>query len=950
MKTHRQSARVAVSLLMTLAWCGAAAAQTPAIKDDAGLFSDTAISKASQAIRDIKSNFNKDLYIETFKAVPANKIADFKNANAKQKEKLFDDWALFRALKALKIDGIYVHIVKTPEYRHLEVVVTEGTLAKAFKLADRAALRDLWLARLKAGEFNKGLDDSVILVKDRLEKNLGPIAAAPAPVPNAVRDYANLFSTAGRARATEGIKTISEKFKVPVTVETFAVPPVAVKTAIDKDKGAGRDKAIADWLRDRQQASKVDGIHLLLCKDPKLIRLGIGPQTEKKAFTPDDRDKVVKVIVEKFKADQFDKGIEDALALMSARVASNIGPLPTPALALNALTDHARLFSPEVVVRVNKEIQALSAKHKTDLTIETFAEAPPELSKFDGAAQSWALARRADAKARGIYVAIINGKPTVTGVDGDGIPDADRKKLGQLLEQKLSARQGNQAIEEGVRFVADTLAAVPIRDQGGFFSDKALAQGNEAIRNLRQRYHRDVIVETYKSVPPELAEGVNLKDAKEKDKLFATWAKDRVKASGRDAVLILICKDPTMLKVEALPDNKWFDQADAEALKDGFLTDLKDRKFDKALADGLAVVSARLEGRPIAKIEPIQTPKKTDTETPIQAKSDSPKTDLKGTAAAKGKSTEFNAMWIVYAVGAVLVLIILIAILRAIVRGSPRPQAHQQGYQQPYPPAQQPYPPQQQPYPPQQQPYPPRAQQPPPGYGGRPASQPPGGYPQAGYPQGGYPQGGYPPQQPQAPAQGGGGGAGGGGGGFVAGMLGGAAGAVAGNILYDKFARGGGQPAGAAPPPPAGTRPPASYDTGRTADYGNTGGGSSGGDQSHLATGGDWSSPQETTGGGGSAGGDWGEQPAPAQDAGGGDWADQQQDAPQPDTGGGDWGGGDAGGGDAGGGDAGGGDAGGGDWGGSADAGGGGGDAGGGDWGGGGDAGGGGGDAGGGDY
>jgi len=918
MKTHRQSARVAVSLLVMLAWCGVAAPQTPVVKDDAGMFSAAAVSKASQAVRDIKSQFNKDLSIETFKAIPPSKVADFKKANEKQKQKLYDDWAIFRA-KTLKIDGVYVHIVKTPG--HLEGLVNPATLKQAFTLADRDKLRELWLARLKAGEFDKGLEDSIALVRDRLEKNLGPVVSAP--VANTVRDDAGLFTQAALGRAMATLKSINDKWKIPVTVETFASPPPAVKAAAKSDSA----KAYADWLRDRQRDSKADGIHVLLCKDPKLIRIGIGPQTEKKAFTAEDRKLVFKLIADKFSSKDFDAGLEGALSLVRTPVDKNLTPPNTPALVLNAVTDHARLFTPGVVDRLNKQIKELTGKNKMDLTIETFAAPPPELSGRPEAA--WPMVRTATAKSKGIYIAIINGRPHVSAVDSDAISAADRDKIGAILK----ANQRDKALEESITFVADTLAAVPIRDDGGFFSADALAKGNAAIRNLRQRYHRDVIVETYQTVPADLAAGVDLKDSAAKQKLFQSWARDRLKASGRDAVLVLICKDPTMLEVEASPDNKWFGKADVVALRDGFLNDLKKRKFDEALADGLTVVAARLEGQPIAKVEP--QPKKNVTD-PAQAKVDGSKTEVKGTAAVKGR-TEFNPMWIVYGAGGLLVLIVLIAMLRGKSR-DPGPQAAYQ--QQPYP-APQAYQ-QQQPYPQQQ---PPRPQQP---YGGRPANYPQG-QPQGNYQQG-YPQGGYPPQQPQpqAPAQGGGGG-----GGFVAGMLGGAAGAVAGNILYDKFARGGGQQAGAAPQPPAGGRPPASsYDSGTPAsDHGKMPGGAN--DPGYVASGGDWSSQQEATGGGGSAGGDWGEQPAPAQDVGGGDWGDQPQEAPRQDAGGGDWGSSDpapqdtgAGGDWGGGGDSGGGDAGGGDWGGGGDSGGG--DSGGGDWGGGGDSGGG--DAGGGDY
>ncbi len=85
------------------------------------------------------------------------------------------------------------------------------------------------------------------------------------------------------------------------------------------------------------------------------------------------------------------------------------------------------------------------------------------------------------------------------------------------------------------------------------------------------------------------------------------------------------------------------------------------------------MVAARLEGRPIAKIDPIQPPKKAETD-PVQAKVDPRKTDVKGAVTEKGK-TEFNPMWIVYGAGGLLLLIILISMMRGKSRG-PAPPDH----------------------------------------------------------------------------------------------------------------------------------------------------------------------------------------------------------------------------------------------------------------------------------
>src|SRR5579871_1932118 len=98
-------------LLFGLLGSSALAAIVAEVRDEAGFFSADAVRRANEVIDDIHRDFKKDLLIETFKTVPADKAEEFKKLDKAGHAKFYNDWALQRARTA-KVNGVYVLIVK----------------------------------------------------------------------------------------------------------------------------------------------------------------------------------------------------------------------------------------------------------------------------------------------------------------------------------------------------------------------------------------------------------------------------------------------------------------------------------------------------------------------------------------------------------------------------------------------------------------------------------------------------------------------------------------------------------------------------------------------------------------------------------------------------------------------------------------------------------------------
>jgi uncharacterized membrane protein YgcG len=147
---------------------GPARAITPQVKDDASFFSPAAVKKADEVIREIKQRFNKDLVVETFKTVPANKVDQVKEMDQQARNRFFADWVAARA-RELDIDGVYVLICKQPS--HIQVGVGPETRKRDFTLANRDELARSLLSKFKAKEFDDGLLQGVQYVRDTIAAN-----------------------------------------------------------------------------------------------------------------------------------------------------------------------------------------------------------------------------------------------------------------------------------------------------------------------------------------------------------------------------------------------------------------------------------------------------------------------------------------------------------------------------------------------------------------------------------------------------------------------------------------------------------------------------------------------------------------------------------------------------------------------------------------------------------
>lgn len=144
-----------------------------------------------------------------------------------------------------------------------------------------------------------------------------------------VRDDGGFFSPEAIAKANAIVAEISNRFKKDLTIETF-------KVAADKD--------IEAWTKDRYEATRTDGVYVLICREPSKLRASVGRQAARQ-FSDAQRDKLTDMMLAKFRAKDYDNAliegatfVRDTLAAATGRPASQApasAPATTPGRAAN---------------------------------------------------------------------------------------------------------------------------------------------------------------------------------------------------------------------------------------------------------------------------------------------------------------------------------------------------------------------------------------------------------------------------------------------------------------------------------------------------------------------------------------------------------------------------------------------------------------------------------------
>lgn len=161
-----------------------------------------------------------------------------------------------------------------------------------------------------------------VLVPAVLAGWLAAAGVASAVFPPPVKDEGKFFSAEGLEKANKKIRQIYADFGCDVVVETFPAVPADMEA---KYKELGKDKFFLEWAERRAKELGVNGVYVLICKNPARVEVGLTGPARRRLFGPDDRQQITGKMLGPFRDKKFDEGLLAALDFIEAAAKKGSG-------------------------------------------------------------------------------------------------------------------------------------------------------------------------------------------------------------------------------------------------------------------------------------------------------------------------------------------------------------------------------------------------------------------------------------------------------------------------------------------------------------------------------------------------------------------------------------------------------------------------------------------------
>ena len=153
-----------------------------------------------------------------------------------------------------------------------------------------------------------------------------------------IQDEGAFFSDVAKANATATIQDISSRLHKDILVRTYAEVPQAVRANLDVRTKSGSNQAFAEWAEEIARSQKVNGVLILLVKQPSRLQVVVGTETARQAFTLTDRETLVRTMLGKLRAKNYDDALIEGVnfigtTMTSHRSGTAAPPSPLPEVA-----------------------------------------------------------------------------------------------------------------------------------------------------------------------------------------------------------------------------------------------------------------------------------------------------------------------------------------------------------------------------------------------------------------------------------------------------------------------------------------------------------------------------------------------------------------------------------------------------------------------------------------
>ena len=138
-----------------------------------------------------------------------------------------------------------------------------------------------------------------------------------------VQDHAGMFSLNAVLKAREAIQQFRLDFHRDLFVETFERVPAADQQRIRSLNRKSLEQFFSSWATSRATTIGIDGVYILICKEPRQVYVLIYPHTPEQPFT-EDNGRDLRRLLERQLPKAPDGALADAVTLVRTTVTDNL--------------------------------------------------------------------------------------------------------------------------------------------------------------------------------------------------------------------------------------------------------------------------------------------------------------------------------------------------------------------------------------------------------------------------------------------------------------------------------------------------------------------------------------------------------------------------------------------------------------------------------------------------
>ena len=137
-----------------------------------------------------------------------------------------------------------------------------------------------------------------------------------------VKDQTGMFSSSAIQQADQATRQIKQKYGREMLVEVFPEIPSELRGQYSQDR---KDQFFSQWMVRRAQELKVNGVYVLICRNPSHLRVDATGETKQRAFTAQNLEQMKNLLVNRFRNQQYDEGLLEAVSYADKTLAANLG-------------------------------------------------------------------------------------------------------------------------------------------------------------------------------------------------------------------------------------------------------------------------------------------------------------------------------------------------------------------------------------------------------------------------------------------------------------------------------------------------------------------------------------------------------------------------------------------------------------------------------------------------